>query len=135
MNRLALVSSAIAYGKFREALVAAPPSPAKDALPLPATVVIMPFALTLRMRLLSESAMNRFPLESTATPFGEYNAALVAAPPSPEKPMLALPATVTIVPFAFILRTRQFNQSVRNRLDRKSTRLNSSHLGISYAVF
>src|SRR5258705_5412443 len=27
------------------------------------------------------------------------------------------------------------NQALANRLDRKSTRLNSSHLGISYAVF
>src|ERR1035441_7385330 len=31
--------------------------------------------------------------------------------------------------------TRQLNRLLATRLDRKSTRLNSSHLGISYAVF
>src|SRR5205814_9442882 len=37
--------------------------------------------------------------------------------------------------FELIVRPTQEAQAVHARLDRKSTRLNSSHLGISYAVF
>src|SRR5437899_5351922 len=36
---------------------------------------------------------------------------------------------------AFLSSRFLFREAVRSRLDRKSTRLNSSHLGISYAVF
>ena len=49
-----------------------------------------PFAIvpleTMRMRLLTVSAMYRLPVESTATPLGQYNSALVAGPLSPPKP-------------------------------------------------
>jgi hypothetical protein len=38
-------------------------------------------------------------LESTATPFGEFNLALVAGAPSPEEPSVPLPAIVVIAPF------------------------------------
>jgi hypothetical protein len=76
---------AIPAGRESDALVAGPPLPANPSLPLPATVVIVP-PDTFRIRLLKESAMYRFPAESTATPIGVNNDALVAGPPSPEKP-------------------------------------------------
>jgi len=47
------------------------------------------------------SAMYRLPAESTATPLGQYNWALVAGPLSPLKPpsrAAPLPATVVIAP-------------------------------------
>ena len=59
--------------------------PAVATVPFPATVVITPFE-TLRMRLLPQSAMYRFPAESTATPCGLLNCALVAGPLSPLYP-------------------------------------------------
>src|SRR5437773_11090275 len=91
MYRLPLASSATAAGLLRLALVAAPPSPAKLGLPLPATVVMIPVAaVTLRIRWLELSAMYRLPLASTATPAGTLRFAFVAAPPSPAPP----PATV-----------------------------------------
>ena len=49
--------------------------------PLPATVVMIPLVPTLRIRLLSVSAMNRLPEASTATPEGSFSSALAAAPP------------------------------------------------------
>jgi len=60
--------------------VACPPSPEKPRVPLPATVVMIPFGATLRMRALS--AMNRLPCASTAMPVGTI-VALVAGMPSP----------------------------------------------------
>src|SRR5438445_5669805 len=60
----------------------------------------------------------RLPAESTATPCGESNWALIAGPPSPGKVGLPLTADPRSAP-----------------KDRKSTRLNSSHANISYAVF
>ena len=65
--------------------MAGPLSPPKPCVPLPATVVITPFE-TLRMRLFIKSAMKRSPAESTVTPEGRYNWALVAGPLSPLKP-------------------------------------------------
>jgi hypothetical protein len=64
----------------------------------PAIVEMMPLVSTLRMRLLSLSAMNRSPAESTATPSGVLSWASVARPPSPPY-FLAweVPATVEIV--------------------------------------
>jgi hypothetical protein len=38
------------------------------------------------------------PAASTAVPIGRFRLALVAAPPSPEKLSVPLPATVVIVP-------------------------------------
>src|SRR5438309_5839044 len=101
MYRLPLASSATAVGLLRLALVAAPPSPAKVGLPLPATVVMIPVAAaTLRIRWLEWSAMYRLPPASTATPAGPLTLALVAAPPSPAKPKEPLPATVVMIPDA-----------------------------------
>jgi len=51
------------------------------------------------------SAMYRLPAESTATPLGQNNRALVAGPLSPLKPCVPPPATVVITPFE-TLRTR-----------------------------
>jgi hypothetical protein len=67
-------------------------------------VVITP-PETLRIRLFPSSAMYRLPAESTATPPGLANWALVAGPLSPLKPGIPSPATVVITPFE-ILRTR-----------------------------
>src|ERR1039458_6074014 len=55
---------------------------------------------TFRIRLLPLSATKRFPEASTATPLGPFNSAEVAGPPSPEKPLLPLPATVVMMPLA-----------------------------------
>ena len=84
-------------GSLNSALVAGPLSPLKPCVPFPATVVITPFE-TLRMRLLTVSAMYRLPAESTATPAGRYNWALVAGPLSPQASEPP-PATVVITPF------------------------------------
>ena len=71
--------------------------------PLPATVVMMPVeAVTLRMRWLFVSTMYRLPLASTATPDGLLSLALVAAPVSPEKPKVPVPATVVMMPVAAV---------------------------------
>ena len=61
------------------------------------TVVIVPAALTLRMREFWVSAINRSPAASTATPEGEYSVALVAGPLSPLKLAPPVPATVVIL--------------------------------------
>jgi hypothetical protein len=45
------------------------------------------------------------PAESTATPCGEFNCALTAGPPSPEKPAREFPATSVRVPPPSILKT------------------------------
>src|SRR5437870_2533722 len=84
-------------GRFSDAFVAGPPSPEPPWIPLPATVVIVP-PDTIRTRAFLLSAMYRLPEESTDTLEGPFNEALVAAPPSPEKPTVPLPATVVMVP-------------------------------------
>ena len=73
---------------------------------MPAMVLIVPPGVTFRMRLLARSEMYRFPEASTARPFGVFNDADVAGPPSPEKPWVPLPATVEIIPLGDTLRTR-----------------------------
>src|ERR1035441_1467067 len=95
MYRLPVESTATPVGLSNWALVAGPLSPLKPAVPFPATVVIIPFA-TLRIRLLSSSAMYRLPAESKAIPWGD-NLALIAGPLSPKED--PPPATVLIVPF------------------------------------
>ena len=52
-------------------------------MPLPAIVLIIPDALTLRIVLLPMSAIYMLPLVSAATPVGPFNIAEVADPPSP----------------------------------------------------
>src|ERR1035437_6130531 len=96
MYRLPAESTATPKGLFNWALVAGPLSPLKPNVPFPATVVITPFE-TLRMRL--PPAMYRLSAESTATPEGMSNWALVAGPLSPLKPCGPVPATVVITPF------------------------------------
>src|ERR1035437_9546732 len=73
-----------------------------------------------RMRLLSESAMYRLPAESTATPWGLSNWALVAGPLSPLKPDVPFPATVVITPLE-TSRMRLSWKSAMNRLPAEST--------------
>ena len=64
----------------------------------PASVVMVPWASTLRTRLLSLSAMKRFPAGSTATPSGVLSWASVARPPSPPNFLAwVVPATTVIV--------------------------------------
>ena len=81
------------------AALAGPPSPAKPWMPLPATVVMTPLALTLRMRPDAVSAIRKPPSGVTATSPGLFSFAAVAAPPSPlpvsGKPP---PASVTMMP-------------------------------------
>src|SRR5260370_1327859 len=66
-KRLPAASIATPKGRHNRAAVAGPPSPAKlpglpkPAGPLPATVLIVPAGLTLRIRLLSISAKKRVP--------------------------------------------------------------------------
>src|ERR1035437_8399760 len=89
-------------------------------LPSPATVVIVP-PDTFRIRLLSRSAMKRLPAESTATPWGYQSDALVAGPPSPEKPAFPFPATTVNTPFGEIRTTMLFPESAAYTLPRAST--------------
>jgi hypothetical protein len=54
----------MAIGASNCAFVAAPPSPLKPDVPVPANVVMMPFCETLRIRAFWESAMYRLPATS-----------------------------------------------------------------------
>src|SRR5262245_16369875 len=111
MNRSPNVSTATPAGPESCAEVAGPPSPLKPNCPLPATVLINPFGVTLRTRWLAASEMNRSPNVSTATPAGPESCAEAAGPPSPLKPNCPLPATVLINPFGVTLRTRWLGAS------------------------
>ena len=84
-------------------------------MPLPATVEMVPEVSTLRTLLFSEMYM--FPLLSIATEEGLPIAALVAAPPSPENPLVPLPAIVMKLPdVPDSLRTRNAPASAKTRL-------------------
>src|SRR3990172_1853797 len=101
MNTLPAPSTATPYGLYSWALVAAAPSPENPKVPVPAIVLINPGpASTLRIRWLAESAINTLPPPSTATPYGLYSWALVAAAPSPENPPVPVPAMVLMSPAA-----------------------------------
>src|ERR1035441_6326372 len=106
MNRLPKASKAMPSGFDRLALKAKPPSPAYAAVPFPTTVVMVPLASTLRMRLLHWSSIYRFLDESKVMRGGLHRLALVAAPPSPEYPEIPLPATVVMMPLVVTLRIR-----------------------------
>ena len=93
-------------GQMSRAAVAGPPSPLKPCTPVPATVVMIPSGLTFRTRLLSVSAMKRFPCPSAVTPQGRASIALVAGPPSPLKPYDPFPATVVMMPAGLTFRIR-----------------------------
>ena len=119
MYRLPAPSSATLRGAPSCAAVAAPPSPNDD--PPPATVEIFPEESTLRMRLLFTSAMYRLPAASSATSWGLLSCAAVAAPPSPLKPAVPVPATVEITPAEFTLRMRWLFHSAMYRLPARSS--------------
>jgi hypothetical protein len=85
-------------GLRRWAAVAAPPSPEKLEVPVPATVEMMPVADTLRMRSLPVSAMRNPPSAVGVTARGSLSAALVAAAPSPAYELAPDPATVVMEP-------------------------------------
>ncbi len=85
-------STVICIGTFNSAEVAGPPSPLKPATPVPAMVEIMPFGVTLRMRLLLPSRNSRSPALSRITLAGPNISAAAAAPPSPPKPAVPVPA-------------------------------------------
>src|ERR1035438_437679 len=119
MKRSPGESSINFQGKPNSALVAGPASPLNPSVPFPATVVMIP-SETLRTRRLPVSAMNKLPAESTATPQGLLNSALVAGPPSPVKPDVPFPATVLITPFE-TLRMRLLKVSATYRLPIEST--------------
>ena len=92
-------------GVFSAAWTAGPRSPSPAAWP-PATVVMIPLALTRRMRLLPVSAIRNAPSGRAATSRGAFSAAPVAASPSPPKPALAGPATVVMTPVGLTRRMR-----------------------------
>src|SRR3990172_6505759 len=123
MNTLPTRSTPTPVGKFSWALVAAAPSPENPRVPVPAKVLINPVPTsTLRTRLLEVSAMNTLPTPSTVTPYGRFSWAPVAAAPSPENPLIPLPATVLINPVtASTLRTRSLKESATNTLPTPST--------------
>ena len=90
--------------------MAGPPSPqvlvgAAQAVPLPATVVIVPPTVNSRTRLSPESATQTFPRLSTNTLKADEMGAEVAGPPSPQAELpvgfghaTPVPATVEITP-------------------------------------
>src|SRR5579871_1826667 len=120
MYRFPAESIATPHGSPNCALVAGPPSPEYPDWPFPATVLMTPLGETFRTRLFMESAMYKLPDASTATLCGENNCALVAGPPSPEKPPMVVPATVEITPFE-TFRTRLVVASAMNRFPAEST--------------
>ena len=66
--------------------------------------------------------MYRLPAASTATPWGPFNCALAAGPPSPEYPVDPFPATVPMMaPLAETLRTRLLPKSAMYTLPEEST--------------
>jgi hypothetical protein len=121
IRRSPALSTATPCGWPSSAPMAGPPSPEYPYVPFPATVVMAPAALTMRIALLAESAMKRSPALSTATAAGKYSPALVAGPPSPKYPPPPPPAIMVMVPAGLTLRIREFHQSAMNRLPAPST--------------
>ena len=85
-------------GMLIAAAVAGPPSPPYPCVPLPATVVIVPFGHTRLMRLLSSSARMKPPSGIADALCTKFSCADVAGPPSPLNPATPVPATVVIRP-------------------------------------
>src|SRR5215475_695119 len=81
MYRRPETSAAAAAGE-RHACVAGPPSPQNQAVPLPATVLMMPSAVTFRSRALTGSEMYRSPAGVSMIPSANTQPA-DAGPPSP----------------------------------------------------
>ena len=110
-NRLPRRSTAIPDTSLIFAAVAAPPSPEKPAVPVPATVVMTPVKASTR-RTRTPSPKYRLPTASTASRAGLLMFAAVAGPPSPEKPDVPVPATVVMTPVkASTRRTRWLLES------------------------
>src|ERR1017187_3100586 len=105
MKRLPRASTATPQGEFNCAVDAAPPSPEYAASPFPATVVIVPPGVILRMRL-PISERNVLPAATGATPGGLLSRADVAGRPSPESFDLPLRTTVEMVPSVPTLKSR-----------------------------
>ena len=105
-NMVPPASTARPPGKFKEARVAWPPSPLNPAVPVPATVVMLPAVSTFRIRWLSRSEIKTFPATLMARAVGLLRAAEVAAAASPLKPAAPFPAKVVTFPPASTLRTR-----------------------------
>src|SRR3990172_5554260 len=101
MNTLPPPSTATPIGEPSRAPAAAAPSPENPAIPVPAIVLINPVTASIRRtRWLEASAMNTLPTPSTATPYGKFSWAPVAAAPSPENPEGPVPAIVLMSPAA-----------------------------------
>ena len=84
MYRLPSGAISTPFGYRSRAEVANPPSPPKPLDPVPATVVTMPVAASMRrIRWLGGSAMYTLPGRSEAMPWGSLNREAVAGPPSP----------------------------------------------------
>src|ERR1035438_10504884 len=121
MKRFLDPSTRTPFGWFKDAEIAGPGIPAKVAIPLPATVEMMPLADTFRIRWFSVSAMKRFPEASTAIPVGRFNDAKFAAPPSPANLKSPLPAMVEMMPLAETFRIRSLRESAIKRFPEAST--------------
>ena len=138
MYTLPLLSTLMPQGLLNAADVAAPLSPLKLAVPVPAMVEMMPVeTVILRTRLLlespiytlpageirewlvrDESQMQLFnieclPLISRAIPTRKFIVALVAGPLSPLKLAVPVPAMVEIILSGVILRTRLLVPSLK----------------------
>src|SRR6185436_7959751 len=70
-------------------------------------VDMIPPGFTFRIRLFSWSAMYMFPDPSVHTATGLLSCAADAAPPSPEKPVVDIPANVLMIPEVLTIRTRR----------------------------
>ena len=112
----AVASTATPQGRENDAL--APGPSANPATPVPAMEVTAPAGVTLRRRLLAESATYRFPPVSSATSVGEEKRAFVPTPSknAPEKGhSVELPPTnVVTAPLRATSRTRWLLESATN---------------------
>jgi hypothetical protein len=107
--------TATPLGEASRPFVARPPSPLKS-WSVPATVEIVPFGETRRIRWFPVSAMTNPPSGIVATPDGPSSDAAAAGPPSPSPSSWSprwtpLPAAVVIVPSGATRRTRLFHVS------------------------
>src|SRR3989442_1732064 len=99
MYSLPPASTATPAGPLTLPLAPPPPSPPRQGHPFPATFFFLsyaahPFLLPFPTR----PSSDLLPLASSATPVGTLRLALVAAPPSPAKLLMPLPATVVMIP-------------------------------------
>ena len=85
-KRSPALSKRISWGKLKVASMAGPPSPVKPFFPLPAMVVVIPFASIRRIRCPVYSQNQMAPSGPRITPNGLSNIAFFAGPPSPSKP-------------------------------------------------